>query len=108
LAQCWKDKHDELLAIAWIRALHGARGIEAAQQLKQSIAFEPRTLSACLHMKALLGEEDSLTRASRQWQSAQKNYSCVECGAKFVDMRWQCPQCHEWGSMRPIKEKEIA
>ena len=106
LAQCWKDKHDELLAIAWIRALHGARGIEAAQQLKQSIAFEPRTLSACLHMKALLGEEDSLTRASRQWQSAQKNYSCVECGAKFVDMRWQCPQCHEWGSMRPIKEKE--
>jgi len=106
LAQCWQDKHDELLAVAWIRAVHAARGVEAARLTCQEIAFEPNSLSACLHLTALLGKDDPLTRASRQWQSAQKNFSCAECGAKFVDMRWQCPQCHAWGSMRPIKEKE--
>jgi len=107
LAQCWQENSDELLAIAWIRAVHAARGASEARNVMMDIAFEPHSLPACLHLKALLGEEDSLTQASRQWQSAQKNYSCIECGAKFVDMRWQCPQCHEWGSMRPIKEKEM-
>jgi len=106
LAQCWQEKHDELLATSWIRAVYAARGADAARKAMLDIAFEPQSLPACLHLKALLGEDDSLTRASRQWQSAQKNFSCVECGAKFVDMRWQCPQCHEWGSMRPIKEKD--
>lgn len=108
LLQCWQENHDELLAIAWIRALYAARGSQAARALQKKIAFEPQSLSACLHIKALLGEDDSLTRASRQWQSAQKNHACAECGAKFVDMRWQCPQCHAWGTMRPIREKEGA
>jgi len=108
LTQCWQENHDELLAIAWIRAVYAARGVEEAQQTCTSIGFEPRSLAACLHLRALLGEDDPLTRASRQWQGAQKNYACGECGARFVDMRWQCPQCHEWGSMRPIKEKEPA
>lgn len=106
LRECWQEKHDELLAIAWIRAMHAAQGEDAARQTMMDIDFEPHSLPACLHLKALLGEDDSLTRASREWQSAQKNFSCVKCGARFVDMRWQCPQCHEWGSMRPIKEKE--
>jgi len=108
LAQCWQEKHDELLAIAWLRAVHAARGADAARQTMLNIAFEPHSLPACLHLKALLGEDDALTHASRQWQSAQKNFSCAQCGAKFVDMRWQCPQCHGWGCMRPIREKENA
>jgi len=108
LAQCWQEQHDELLAIAWLKALHAARGAEETRQSMQEIGFEPRSLSACLHMKALLGGNQPITEASRQWQSVRKNYSCVECGVKFVEMRWQCPQCHEWGSMRPIGEKQGA
>jgi len=108
LCQCWQEKHDEQLAIAWIRAVHTARGAEEARKTAREIAFEPRSLPACLHMTAMLGKEEPLTLASRQWQSAQKNYACSECGAKFVDMRWQCPQCHEWGSIRPIKDKDSA
>lgn len=108
LTRCWQEKRDELLAIAWIRAVHAARGADEARETARQIGFEPKSLAACLHMNAMLGKEEPLTRASRQWQSAQKNYSCGECGAKFVDMRWQCPQCHEWGSIRPIKEKQTA
>lgn len=108
LEQCWQEKHDEQLAIAWIRALHAARGADEARKTCNLIGFEPHSLSACLHMTAMLGKDEPIALASRQWQSAQKNYSCGECGAKFVDMRWQCPQCHEWGSIRPIREKDSA
>jgi len=108
LNQCWKETHDEPLAIAWIKAVHASRGVDVADKTASRIGFQPHSLSACLHMTALLGKDEPLTHASRQWQSAQKNYACGECGAKFVDMRWQCPQCHEWGSIRPIKEKDSA
>ncbi len=106
LMQYWQQTHDELLALGWIRAMHDERGADAARQLVQAMQFEPQSLPACLHLKALLGDDDALARASREWQKSQKNVACIECGVEFIDMRWQCPQCHEWGTMRPIKEKK--
>ncbi len=106
LMQCWQEKHDELLALAWIRAIRNEHDVSAARKLMAEMQFEPQSLSACLHLKALLDDDDPLAHASRKWQSTQKNVACVECGVKFVEMRWQCPQCHEWGTMRPIREKE--
>jgi len=106
LMQCWQEQHDELLALAWIKAMRNEHDVSAARKLMADMEFEPQSLSACLHLKALLDDDDPLARASRQWQSTQKNVACIECGVKFVEMRWQCPQCHEWGTMRPIREKE--
>jgi len=106
LMQCWQEKHDELLALAWIKAIRNEHGVSAARKLIADMQFEPKSLTACLHLKALLDDDDPLARACRQWQNTQKNVSCIECGVKFIEMRWQCPQCHEWGSMRPIREKE--
>ncbi|MDX8391601.1 MAG: tetratricopeptide repeat protein [Mariprofundaceae bacterium] len=106
LMHCWQQSHDELLALGWLKAMHGEHGVEAARNLIREMHFEPQTLPACLHIKALVGDDDPLSRASREWQRAQKNVACVECGVEFIDMRWQCPQCHEWGSMRPIREKK--
>jgi len=106
LHQCWQEEKDELLGVAWITSICKERSRDEAQHTMHDIGFEAHSLHACLHIKALLGDEEPLTLASRKWQKAQKNYSCIQCGVKFVDMRWQCPQCHQWGSIRPIREKD--
>ena len=108
LLTCWQAERDELLALAWIQGVYDKQGEQAAQKLMQELEFEPHSLDACLHLKALLGGDDALARAAREWQKKRKNFACARCGVRFVEMRWQCPQCHEWGVIRPMRRKEAA
>ncbi len=103
----WKKYHDEFMALEWIRDINNKYGIEEARLLMTKIAFSPEGLRTCLHLKAIMGDDDPLALASRNWQRQSRNFTCGHCGVEVMDMRWQCPQCHEWGSMRPIQEVQV-
>jgi len=106
LLACWEKHHDEFLALEWIKCVNTKYGIEETKRLMSKISFSPEGLRTCLHLKAIMGD-DALAHASRNWQQQSRNFTCGHCGVEVMDMRWQCPQCHEWGSMRPIQEVQI-
>ena len=107
LLACWEKDHDEFMALEWIRGVNKKHGIAEARLLMAKISFSPKGLRTCLHLKAIMGDDDALTLASRHWQQQSRNFTCRHCGVEVMDMRWQCPQCHEWGSMRPIQEVQV-
>jgi len=107
LLACWEKHHDEFMALEWIRDISVKYGIKEARQLITEMSFSPEGLRTCLHLETIMGADDALTRASRHWQQQSRNFTCSHCGVEVMDMRWQCPQCHEWGSMRPIQEDQL-
>ncbi|GMQ99779.1 MAG: lipopolysaccharide assembly protein LapB [Zetaproteobacteria bacterium] len=107
LLTCWEKHHDEFMALEWIKGVSTKHGIEEAKRLMAKTSFSPEGLRTCLHLKAMMGDDDALALASRNWQQQSRNFTCGHCGVEVMDMRWQCPQCHEWGSMRPIQEVQI-
>ncbi len=107
LLSCWEQHHDEFLALEWIKGVSARQGVREAKHLMAKIAFLPEGLRSCLHLRAIMGDDDAETRAARHWQKQSRNFTCGHCGVEVMDMRWQCPQCHEWGSMQPIQETQI-
>ncbi len=107
LLACWEKHHDECMALEWLRGVNEKYGLAEARRLMDKISFAPEGLRTCLHLKAIMGDDDPLTQASRHWQQQSRNFTCGHCGVEVMDMRWQCPQCHEWGSMRPIQEVQV-
>ncbi len=103
LLDYWNEKKDEAFALAWLEAVYTVNGRVAARRLLASLKLAPSALRSCLRMAAVAGEKgEPLTDFSKQWRKTVRNYYCVQCGVEVVEMRWQCPGCHEWGSMRPI------
>ncbi len=108
LLDYWKQKRDESFALAWLEAVCDAQGREPACRLLATLDFSPSSLRACLRVEAVAGPRDvPLTSLARQWRKTVRNYYCAECGVEVVEMRWQCPGCHEWGSMRPIGGEDL-
>ncbi len=104
----WKEKKDEAFALAWLEAVYDAQGRQQANHLLTALGFSPSSLRACLRLEAVAGKDDApLTAFARQWRKTVRNYYCAECGVEVVEMRWQCPGCHEWGSMRPIGGEDL-
>ncbi len=108
LMGCWRDGGDETLALEWIRGVAARDGVEAARELARALDFKPEGLRALLHLRAIIGPDDAETRAARRWVKQARNHACAACGVEVISMRWQCPQCHEWGSMRPIREERLS
>jgi len=99
--------HMELM-LAWIEALAQYRSPQEAQTLCDTLGFKPTSLRQSLRLHAVLGnEEDMLTGFARQWRKTAKNYACEQCGVEVVEVRWQCPQCHAWGTLHPKAEENI-
>ncbi len=107
LISCWRNGRDEVLALEWIRAVAERDGVQAARALVDELEFRPESLRTLLHLRAIVGEDDAETRAARRWHASSRNFTCGTCGVEVMSMRWQCPQCHEWGSMRPIREERL-
>ncbi|TLS66523.1 tetratricopeptide repeat protein [Mariprofundus erugo] len=108
LMDMWRRKPDAELALSWLEALAGKRGVAQAESLYAELAFTPATLRESLRLQAVLGNEhDAHARFARQWRKRAKNYVCETCGIEVVDVRWQCPQCHSWGTLHPKHEERI-
>ncbi|MAV27547.1 MAG: lipopolysaccharide assembly protein LapB [Gammaproteobacteria bacterium] len=77
-----------------------------ANHLKQNPTIHGLTQLIDLHMDNTDGvakENLSILRSFAEALVADKPaYRCRDCGFDGKKLRWQCPSCHEWGSVRPI------
>jgi len=72
------------------------------------MGFEPQMLRHSLRLHAVMGAPDDVhSRFASRWRKTARNYACEQCGVEVVEMRWQCPQCHEWGSLHPKSEERV-
>ncbi len=108
LHDLWHEFHDAELMLAWIEALANIQTTEEAKQCCDEMAFEPGSLRQSLRLHAVLGKDnDAHTRFARQWRKTARNFSCEQCGVEVVEVRWQCPQCHSWGTLHPKSEEKV-
>ncbi|RMH62084.1 MAG: heat-shock protein [Zetaproteobacteria bacterium] len=101
LMEIWRDTHDEELALSWLEHV-GAADRQQARALLDELGFKPANLRARLRVEAVFEDERNPIFA-RAWRRQVNNYICEQCGVGVKELRWQCPQCHAWGSMHPQK-----
>ncbi|MBL4774964.1 MAG: heat-shock protein [Mariprofundus sp.] len=108
LRDLWLESHDAELMLAWIESLAQTCSNIEAQQLCDELGFSPHSLRQSLRLNAILGvDSDVHTGFARQWRKTAKNYACEQCGVEVVEVRWQCPQCHSWGTLHPKTEESV-
>ena len=77
-----------------------------ANHLKRNPTIRGLSQLIDLHMDNTDGvarENLSILRSFAEALVADKPaYRCQDCGFDGKALRWQCPSCHEWGSVRPI------
>jgi len=108
LREFWSSSHDAELALAWIETVARERSVQEAASLCRELAFVPNSLRESLRLNAALGDEsDAHMRFAKLWRTTAKNYTCDQCGVEVVEVRWQCPQCHSWGTLHPKVEEKV-
>ncbi len=108
LLELWHASHDSEMLLAWLQELVHREGREKAAAFARDLNYQPDSLRSSLRLVALTGsEDDAHNRFAGEWLQTAKNYACDACGVEVVEMRWQCPQCHAWGSMHPKREEMI-
>jgi len=104
----WSSSRDAELALAWMETVAAERSLQEARKLCDELGFVPGSLRESLRLNAALGDEsDAHMRFARQWRKTAKNYACEQCGVEVVEVRWQCPQCHSWGTLHPKIEEKV-
>ncbi|MDT8375640.1 MAG: heat-shock protein [Mariprofundaceae bacterium] len=105
LIRFWQDGKDEELALTWLESVKSS---EELLKLKEDLGIVPSTLRTSLRLSAIESSEcESLSSHAARWRARMKRFACHECGVKVVELRWQCPQCHTWGSMHAIREEGV-
>ncbi len=101
-----QEKNDHELALAWMEEL--AKGdVSAAITLREKLGFVPSGLRESLRLAAMgMNSDACFVEEAKKWRLSMKHYGCRKCGVQIVDMRWQCPQCHQWGSMSAMTEDD--
>lgn len=108
LMEYWEVSKDEELALSWLEAVAAEGDGESVERLMQELDFTASTLRSSLRLAGFQADSDSpLARQAGEWRKKMKHFICDECGVKVVELRWQCPQCHSWGSMHAIREEDI-
>jgi len=104
----WREQPDAELALSWLEAVATSHGRDAALLLCELLQFEPASLRESLRLQAVVGDTESAhTRFAVKWRRKARNYCCEQCGVEVVEVRWQCPQCHSWGTLHPKLEESI-
>jgi len=100
----WQEQHDHELALAWMEEL-AKHDVSAAIALREKMNFVSAGLRDSLRLAAMgMNSDEFFVEQAKTWRMTMKHYACTQCGVQTVDMRWQCPQCHQWGSMAAIVE----
>ncbi|MDQ6967714.1 MAG: heat-shock protein [Mariprofundaceae bacterium] len=100
----WQEQHDHELALAWMEEI-AKHDVHAAICLREKMSFVPAGLRESLRLAAMdMNSDEFFVEQAKKWRVTMKHYSCTQCGVQTVDMRWQCPQCNQWGSMSAITE----
>jgi len=102
LLQCWQDTKSETLALNWMEAVKEKSGEKHMLDLRDQLKFEPNGLATHLRYIALHSSNTSLQQQTQAWKKKATNYHCHTCGIRVLTMRWQCPQCHQWGTIESL------
>ena len=109
LLRCWREGGDEQMMLLWLERLQAEGRNEDVARIVDASGFAPRSLRGEMRLLALLGEASGgcarLVERAREWRRQVKDYRCLQCGVEVREMRWQCPQCHQWGTMRALEEE---
>lgn len=104
----WQKERGSELALSWLEYVAQVKSPEEAKKLCSDLGFNPNSLRQSLRLGALLGDEsDPHTHFAREWRRTAKNYCCEQCGVEVVEVRWQCPQCHAWGTLHPKSKEKV-
>ncbi|ATX81449.1 Lipopolysaccharide biosynthesis regulator YciM, contains six TPR domains and a predicted metal-binding C-terminal domain [Mariprofundus ferrinatatus] len=108
LTEFARQERDAELVLAWLEVVASAHGRKEAAALCDRLGFVPATLRESLRLQAVIGDDsDAHAKFSRKWRLTAKNYSCEQCGVEVAEVRWQCPQCHAWGTLHPKQEEKV-
>jgi len=106
LMMYWQQQHDHELALAWMEEVARCN-LSEATALRGKMGFVPSGLRESLRLAAMgMNDDTSFVLQAKKWRVSMKHYGCRQCGVQTVDMRWQCPQCHQWGTMAAITEDD--
>jgi lipopolysaccharide assembly protein B len=106
---------DSVLARAEVLATEpGAGMVEASRYVVQHIRQWP-SLKGLLYLVDL--HQDSVEGRGREnllilrgiieaLQVGAYQFRCGSCGFAGRKLHWQCPTCHGWSTMKPIKDRE--
>ncbi len=100
-------ENDSLLFLACLLYLYQHQGVQASQALLEQAEPQIESLRACLLLAACRDQQEAINVQARRWLQQTKHFYCTHCGAKVMELRWQCPQCQQWGSMHAIKGDEL-
>ncbi|MDQ6974406.1 MAG: hypothetical protein Q9M10_05935, partial [Mariprofundaceae bacterium] len=105
LMQCWQQSNNHELALTWLETLAQKN---QKSKFEQNISLSPKHLRESLRLAALgkIGDE-TLIQYAQAWRAGMKRYHCQHCGIDVVEMYWQCPQCHTWGSSVLTEQRDI-
>ena len=102
----YQKTEDHELALSWMEAL-AENEVSAAVDLREKLHFVSAGLRESLRLAAMgMNEDKCFVQQAKQWRLAMKHYHCEQCGVQIAEMRWQCPQCHQWGSMVALGAEE--
>ncbi|MDQ6975910.1 MAG: heat-shock protein [Mariprofundaceae bacterium] len=101
--QYWQQYKNAELALAWLEYVAKHDALEAAASLQEKLVFRPDSLRDALRLAALFSDDSGMREHARAWRLQMKHYQCQQCGVQIERLRWQCPQCHAWGSMYAIR-----
>jgi len=108
LMEYWHAVKDEELALSWLEAVAAKEGTNVVNALKQKLNFSASTLRGSLRLAGIESDvKTPLSEHAIKWRKKMTHFVCGECGVKVIELRWQCPQCHAWGTMHAIREEYI-
>jgi|UPI000379C5A6 lipopolysaccharide biosynthesis regulator YciM len=105
LLHYWQQHGTPDLALTWIEYIAEHQGQEQARSLRETLQFKSETLRDSLRLVALFSPDDELRGNAIAWRKHLKHYQCHYCGVQIEALRWQCPQCHQWGTLRSVRQE---
>jgi len=105
LLRYWAAHRNLDLALTWLEYIASHQGQEDAEHWRKELGFTSETLRDSLRLAALFSPDDELRNHAIRWREQLKHYQCHHCGVQIEALRWQCPQCQQWGTMRSVRQE---
>ena len=111
LERCLQETPSAAVIMASARLLASEQGEkEAANFVAEQIIRRPslKGLNALIDIHLQMAEGQAhhnlamLRELTGRLEDSKPVYRCCQCGFDGKELYWQCPRCHEWGSINPI------
>ncbi len=111
LGRCLREAPSAAVIMASSRLIAEQQGEkEAGRFVAEQIVKRPslKGLNALIDIHLQMAEGKArlnlmmLRNLTGRLEKSKPVYCCCQCGFNGKELYWQCPRCHEWGSISPI------